>query len=83
MEIDEIINKLKEYKNKNSDNEFNEAYEKYQKEVEKWSGGLVQTDKGEFLKQYAFYSTVVFPVINEYWDAYLGRGKYSKQKENK
>jgi hypothetical protein len=78
MEIDEIIEKLKEHKRENSNKEFDEAYEKYQKEVEKWSGGLVQTNKGDFLKQYAFYTTVVNPVIEEYWNAYLGKGKYSK-----
>jgi hypothetical protein len=38
----------------NSDEHFKELYEKYAKEVESFSGGLVATNKSEFLKFYVF-----------------------------
>jgi hypothetical protein len=62
-----LVKMKKEDKNK----EFDNMYEKYQKEVEIWSGGLIQTNKADFLKQYAFFSTVLNPIITEYVEAYL------------
>lgn len=43
----------------------NEKYEEYKKKLEHYSGGLVTTDKGEFLKLLAFYEVVNLPMLNE------------------
>lgn len=58
---------MKSRKDKDYNKDFDEMYEKYIKEVEKWSGGLVKTDKAEFVKMYAFYITTVNPSIEEYF----------------
>jgi hypothetical protein len=53
---------------RNHIDEFNEAYEKYKKEVEAFSGGLIHTDKAEFTKMYAFYSSAIYPVMYKYFE---------------
>lgn len=77
--IDELRNSLfsleKEIKStkKNDNDVFDEMYEKYSKEVDNFSGGIVTTDKAEFLKLYAFYSSTIQPIINKYVEAYTGK----------
>jgi hypothetical protein len=73
MSIDEMAEKLKKHKELKQQSEFEEAYEKYRKEVEINSGGLVETNRSDFLKQYSFYSTVIHPVLNKYVNAFLGK----------
>jgi hypothetical protein len=64
----EIIEK---YKSKNHNDEFNKMYEKYESKVEGYSGGLVTTNKADFIKLYAFYSEVIYPDNTKLWKAYL------------
>lgn len=58
---------------KSDDDLFGEMYDKYSKEVEKFSGGLLTTGKAEFLKLYAFYSSTIQPDINKYVEAFTGK----------
>lgn len=46
-------------------NEFREAYEKYKEEVERLSGGLVETNMAEFVKMNAFYTSTIEPILSE------------------
>jgi hypothetical protein len=49
---------------KNSIPAFDQLYDEYKKEVGKLSGDLIQTNKGEFLKMYAFYRSIIFKDMN-------------------
>lgn len=73
MNTDKMEEKLKKSKQQKQQSKFEEAYEKYRKEVEINSGGLVETNRTDFLKQYAFYSTVVHPTLIRYFDALIGK----------
>lgn len=53
--------------------EFEKMFSKYKEETENISGGLVETNKADFIKQYVFYLTVVYPVIKEYADILSGK----------
>jgi hypothetical protein len=66
----EIIEK---YKSKNHNDEFNKMYEKYESKVESNSGGLVTTDKADYIKFHSFYSEIIYPDIEKFWKAYLGK----------
>lgn len=50
---------------RSNENEFKQQYEKYKNEVERLSGGLVETSLADFVKMSAFYSTTVFPILEE------------------
>jgi hypothetical protein len=43
----------------------NKKYEEYKKKINEYSGGLVTTDKSEFLKLLVFYEVVILPMLNE------------------
>lgn len=46
-------------------NEFRESYEKYKAEVERMSGGLVETSMADFVKMSAFHTSTIEPVLSE------------------
>jgi hypothetical protein len=73
MTLEEIAEKINKTKVEESRKEFDELYSEYKKTVEEFSGGLVSTDKAEFIKMYAFYASVIYPDIVEMWESYLGR----------
>jgi hypothetical protein len=75
MTLKEIAEKISKAKEEESRKEFNNLYLEYKKTVEEFSGGLVSTDKAEFIKMYAFYTTVTYPNEMKLWDAYLGKSK--------
>jgi hypothetical protein len=60
------IEKIKEKMNKSRQNEFEETYKKYQEAVEFNSGGLVQTNKAEFIKMVAFFDAIIYPKLSEW-----------------
>jgi hypothetical protein len=68
---EDIYEKIKEMKDKKTQNKFEELYLKYEKEVERNSSGLVTTDKHDFIKFYSFYSEVVYPDIMKLFKAML------------
>jgi hypothetical protein len=51
---------------------FDEMYQKYADTIEKFSNGIVKSDKVEFLKMYAFYETVICPTIVKFAEAASG-----------
>lgn len=53
--LGEIIEKLDK---KKQNSEFDDLYNGYKDAVEDYSGGLVLTNKSDFLKMYAFFATV-------------------------
>jgi hypothetical protein len=63
--------RIEKSKSKNHNDEFSKMYEKYESKVEEYSGGLVTTNKVEFIKLYAFYSEVINPDFMKLWKAYL------------
>jgi hypothetical protein len=75
MTLEEIAEKINKTKVEESRKEFDELYSEYKKTVEEFSGGLVSTDKAEFIKMYAFYTTITYPNEMKLWDAYLGKSK--------
>jgi hypothetical protein len=51
--------------------EFNKLYDDYQMEVQTLSGGLVQTNKADFLKLYSFYTSVIRKDVNNQFEIFL------------
>lgn len=64
---------IEELNSKKRNNEFEDLYNKYEDTLEGYSGGLVSTNKSDFLKMYAFFTTVSEPHNRKYWEAYLGK----------
>lgn len=52
--------------------EGEELFKKFCEEVEQLSNGLIETNKAEFIKQYAFYMTVTYPTIRQFAEAITG-----------
>lgn len=50
---------------RSNENEFKESYEKYKSEVERLSSGLVETSMAEYVKMSAFYTTTIFPIVED------------------
>ena len=73
IDTEKTIEKMKEYKQHKKQDEFEEAYKEYKKSVKSFSGGLVKTNKADFIKMYSFYDTVIQPDILKMWNAYLGK----------
>jgi hypothetical protein len=71
MDIKKAKEIIEKYKSINHNDEFNKMYEKYESKVEEHSGGLVTTNKADFIKLYAFYNEVIHPDIIKLWKAYL------------
>ena len=69
----EAMEKMKEYKQHKKQDEFEKVYKEYKKSVKSFSGGLVKTNKADFIKMYFFYSTVIQPDTLKLWNAYLGK----------
>jgi hypothetical protein len=40
-------------------------YEEYKKKLENYTGGMVTSDKAEFMKMLVFYEVVNLPFLNE------------------
>lgn len=68
----DLKKKISSMKEEN-ESEFEHLYLKYEEEVKKWSGGLITTDRVEFLKQYAFYSSTIQPIVDKYVEAWTGK----------
>lgn len=49
--------------------EFEKLYEDYKDELNKAGGGLVEANKAEFLKMYAFFTVVDVPAVNAILEA--------------
>lgn len=45
--------------------EFEDKYEEYKKSVERASGGLVETNKADFIKFGAYFEVVIIPQLQE------------------
>ena len=71
--IDEKLNFIKEKRQKQNQDEFEKMYKEYKRTVKHFSGGLVKTNRSDFIKLYAFYSTVDHPNMVKMWEAYLGK----------
>jgi hypothetical protein len=60
------------HKEKEQNKEFDEVYEKYLRTLDSFSSGLVNTNKAEFIKMYAFYTSVIQKDFDEHmnkiWD---------------
>lgn len=70
-ETKKMTNKQK-HAGKNNEDIFNNLYDQYSKEVERWSGGLVKSDKSEFLKLYCFYSSIIQKDMYKLFEASTG-----------
>jgi len=69
----EVMEKVKEYKQRKEQDEFEKVYKEYKKSVKSSSGGLVKTNKADFIKMYAFYVTVIDKAMVKMWNTYLGK----------
>lgn len=75
-QINKLKQKLNEQKRKEKEYEFDEFYEKYISNLKEFSSGLVESNKAEFLKQYAFFSVVTAPVFEDYMKELFSKLKY-------
>lgn len=75
-QINKLKQKLNDQKRKEKESEFDEFYEKYISNLKEFSGGLVESNKAEFMKQYAFFSVFTAPVFEEYMKELLSKIKF-------
>jgi hypothetical protein len=66
-QLEDGIEKIKEKINQSKQKEFEETYKKYEEVVGFNSGGLVQTNKAEFIKMVAFFDAVIYPKLSEWF----------------
>lgn len=48
--------------------EFEDKYAEYAKTVERTTGGLVETNKADFVKISAYFETVIIPQLKDFED---------------